>query len=474
MQRLFVMRNIFMFKLVLTVLVLGSSLNSFYAQSNDSVFTYQEYIENIYKFHPIAKKAMLKTKFAKAEMLEAKGGFDPQVFFDWNEKNFDDKLYYRQYQAKLIFPTPLGIDVVGGYENAQGVFLNPENKINDFGLWNLGVEGNLVQGLFVNERKIALEQAEVFQKLAENEQQIILNELIYDASLAYLIWQQYTYFKDVLFENVSIAKEYFENTKQSFLSGEKTGMDTLEASILYQDAIIVQQKNEAELIKSRQMLQNYLWYNEMPVAIQPNIRPENYTNLIFSMSPYLAENMSLEKNPLIAASLNKLSSLEISRRLKKEKLKPKLKLKYNPLLATSQNSIAPNFSINNYKFGLSFSVPLLQRTEKGALQKVDLKMQETKLDIENKMNELQNKMQNSLEQQALLDEQLALLSNNVENYKKLLDGENEKFKYGESSVFLLNKRQEKYINGQLKLIETYTKRQIEILNFLYLTNQFTN
>ncbi|MFT5169157.1 MAG: hypothetical protein ACI8P3_004405, partial [Saprospiraceae bacterium] len=68
-------------------------------------------------------------------------------------------------------------------------------------------------------------------------------------------------------------------------------------------------------------------------------------------------------------------------------------------------------------------------------------------------------------------QQFNLLNQNVENYKRLLDGENEKFRFGESSVFLLNKRQEKYINGQIKLIEIFIKSQIEILNFLYYSNQ---
>ena len=132
------------------------------------------------------------------------------------KKNFDDKLYYRQYQAKFKVPTTLGIDVTGGYENTAGSFINPENKTDDFGLWHLGVEANVLQGLLVNERKTALQQAKVFQELAKNEQQIILNDLIYNASAAYLLWQQYESFNDVLAENVSVANTYFENTKQSF------------------------------------------------------------------------------------------------------------------------------------------------------------------------------------------------------------------------------------------------------------------
>lgn len=116
-------------------------------------------------------------------------------------------------------------------------------------------------------------------------------------------------------------------------------------------------------------------------------------------------------------------------------------------------------------------MPLLLRSEKADIVRGEIKIQETELDIQNKTNELQNKIENSWHQQKLLQDQIVLLNLNVENYRRLLDGEQEKYNFGESSVFLLNKRQEKYIDGRLKLIKIHIKQQIELLNFLYYSNQ---
>lgn len=439
-------------------------------QTNNIELAYKQYLENLLKHHPIAKQANLRLELGAAELLGAKGNLDPVISSEWNQKNFDDKLYYRQYQAELRVPTKLGIDLVGGYENSEGIFLNPENSTDNFGLWHLGVEVNVLQGLIVNERKIALEQAQVFKNLMENEQKIILNELLFTASYAYLNWQQYHYSKVVLTENISIANTYLNNTKQSFENGEKTAMDTLEAFILYQDAITFLQTNEAGLINARQKVENYLWFDEVPVSLQETTVPENYENVFFSDIANF-ESSSLGNHPLIMASVNKLSNLELGQKLKREKLKPKLKIKYNPLLATSDNSLAPNFSAANYKWGFDFSMPLLFRTERADIQRGEIKLNEIALDIQNKRNELQNKIESNFQQQILLQQQVEVLSQNVENYRRLLDGENEKFRFGESSVFLLNKRQEKYINGQLKLIELNIKSQIELLNYLYYSNQ---
>ena len=445
-------------------------ISSCYAQSDSVIFTYSEYLENITQFHPLSKKANLQTEFAKAEWKVAKGNLDPMLTSDWTEKDFKDKLYYRQYETKLKIPTQLGIDIVGGYQNTDGVFLNPENNTSEFGIWNLGLEVNVLQGLWVNERKTALKQAKIFQSLAENKKQIMLNELFYNASLAYLKWQQYYYYQQTLSNNISIANTYFENTKESYKAGEKTAMDTLEAFISYQDTRILFQKNEVDFVKIKQNVTNYLWYDDIPISLQENTKPQGLEERFFEFNPDSLTADLVLTNPLVLASVNKKAYLEAEQKLKREKLKPKLKVKYNALLATSKTNISPSYAASDFKWGFGFSMPLFLRTERGNVQKGKIKIQEVTLDIENKRNELQNKLAASLAKQTILRQQLTLLTQNVEGYRVLLEGENEKFRYGESSVFLLNKRQEKYINGQLKLIELSIKLQIELLNYLYYSN----
>ena len=456
---------------VVTVLFLGWGICATFGQTDSSevVLTYKEYIGQVLYHHPIARRAELKLVEAQVELLGARGFLDPFIQSDFGQKSFDEKLYYREYQGNFNIPTKLGIDIVGGYENTNGDFLNPEKTSDEFGLWHLGVTVDIWQGLLVNERRIALDQAAVFQELATNERQIALNDLAFDASLAYVIWQQYENFNEVLIENEAIAKIYYENTTQVYLNGEKTAMDTLEASILHQDAIAITQKNQMYVTKARQNLENYLWYDEQPIALQETIKPINYKSELFDESQLFGE-FNVEDHPLILSAINKLNFLEVGQKLKKEKLKPKVKLKFNPLLATSQNGISPSYSVNDYTVGIDFSMPLFFRREKADIQRGEIKIEETKLDILSKRNELTNKIENSYQQQLLLQQQLDLLEKNVVGYKLLLEGENTKFQFGESSVFLLNKRQEKYIDGQLKVVETYTKRHIEVLNFLYFSN----
>lgn len=439
------------------------------AQVDSTILAYQDYLVNIINYHPIAKQANLKIDLADLKWLSAKGNLDPTLDADWNQKSFDDKRYYRIFNNRLRVPTKYGIDLVAGYENTQGIFLNPENKTDEFGLWNIGVEVNVLQGLLVNERQTALEQAKVMQDMAINQQQIILNELLYNASLAYLDWQQYFYVQKVLLENETLANRYFKNTKESFFGGEKTVMDTLEAFILWQDAISLTNYNELEFQNARQNLENFLWFNEIPLELEIGTKPEEYQREIFIASDVRNIQQLASTNPLILEKINKQSLYELELRLKKEKLKPKLKAKLNPLLATN-NNLLPTYNTSDYKLGFEFSMPLFLRSERADVKMGEIKIQNGVLDIQNKQNELLNKIEGNVLQQNILRGQVKLIEQNVAGYKQLLDGENEKFRFGESSVFLLNKRQEKYINGRIKLIELNLKLNRVLLKYLYYIN----
>lgn len=444
-------------------------ISALQGQSDSTVLNYNEYLVNILNYHPIAKQASLKLELADLEWLSAKGNLDPTLNSDWNQKNFDDKRYYRIFNNRLRVPTKYGIDFVAGYENTEGIFLNPENTTDEFGLWNVGVEINVLQGLLVNERQTALKQARVMQDIAINQQQILLNELLYAASLAYLDWQEFFYIKNVLLENEQLATQYLENTKQSFFGGEKTAMDTLEAFILLQDAVSLSNYNEASYQKSRQTLENFLWFNDLPLELKESTEPEDYKREYFTVSDVRNIQELSRTNPIILEKINKQSLNELELRLKKEKLKPKLKAKINPLFATTDN-LLPTYEFSDYKLGFEFSMPLFFRSERAEVKKGEIKIQEGILDIQNKQNELLNKIESNLLQQNILRDQVDLIERNVAGYKQLLDAENEKFKYGESSVFLLNKRQEKYINGQVKLIELNLKLNTVLLKYLYFIN----
>jgi len=464
------MRLYLFHKLVLVGLWSIVGVNIFSQKTPPTELSYESYIDYVVEYHPIAQSADLLLDAASAEMLYAKGNLDPEVTAYWDEKNLKDIQYYQQYQTMIRVPTILGIDVVGAYENANGDFLNPADEISNQGLWNLGLEANVLQGLIVNERRIAIDRAGELQNLAVSERQLMINDLIYNATSAYLDWQFYYQNSLVYEENLEIAQEYFEGTKETYFNGEKTAMDTLEAFIQRQDAESQLIKNKIYLVKSIQELENYLWFQKVPMELAEETVPQNYTKGLFS-DISVVDEFSADIHPIIMAAQIKININQIEQRLKREKLKPKLKLKYNALLATSSTSLTSAYSTSDFKWGLDFSYPIFRRVARGEVKLGEVKIKESMLEMDNKRNELTNKINAYTLQSGIIADQLELLSTNLKNYESLLMGERELFRLGESSVFLLNKRQEKYIDGQLKLIEAYINRDANQLELLYWLGQ---
>jgi outer membrane protein TolC len=113
-----------------------------------------------------------------------------------------------------------------------------------------------------------------------------------------------------------------------------------------------------------------------------------------------------------------------------------------------------------YTWGLEFNFPLFLRKERGNIQLTRLKIRDTELGQQQKLLELQNKLRSYYNEQVNLIGQVDLYSDAVNNYERLLQGEQQKFDTGESSLFLINSREVSLFQAQLKLIELITKFNI--------------
>lgn len=441
-----------------------------YAQTDSlNTLTYNEFIYNVISEHPVAKSAQLKEKVAKAKMLGAKGGLDPYLTSSIDKKNFGGKEYYNIFKNKIKIPTALGVSVTGGFDNNSGYYLNPENNTTNQGLWSAGLEVDVLQGLLTNPRRTALKQAEVYQTIAKNQQLQLLNELVYNASIAYAEWQQYSSIYNILQDNLKLSQLYLKNVKAALAQGEKTAIDTLEANVYLQNNQIDLVKYKQLLLEKRLKVENHLWLNNIPVGLQPIVEPES--NIIPHKSNEIPLTDNLDSIPIIAEKSAKKQSLILKQKLNREKLKPKLKLKYNQLLGTNPDNLNPNFNIDNYKWGASLTFPIFFRSERAKYRESKYAVEEINYEIAYKKTEIHNKiLANKKNQHALID-QIVLLEKNIVGYETLLQAETKKFEYGESSLFLINKRQEKLIESELKLLSSQNKLIVNYLDYLLLTNR---
>ena len=78
-------------KLLVVVCCFFNSLKTMAQQP--IIYPLDTFIAQIKKHHPIAKQADIQVDKASAELLSAKGSFDPTIALDASRKTFDGKNY---------------------------------------------------------------------------------------------------------------------------------------------------------------------------------------------------------------------------------------------------------------------------------------------------------------------------------------------------------------------------------------------
>jgi outer membrane protein TolC len=427
-----------------------------HAQENmPSTMTLSEYLGYVKSYHPIVKQANLVLNTSEAKLLKARGAFDPEIKVDFDEKQFKAQEYYHKLNATFKIPTWYGVAFKANFEQNEGLFLNPIDQVPTDGLYSAGVAVSLAKGMFTNKRMTALKQAKLFLNQAREDQQLLVNTILYEASLSYFNWLQSYNEKQVYIAFLNNAGIRFESTKRAFQEGEKPAIDTLEAGITLNSRKLNLEKANIKLIKSSLELSTYLWLNEnTPIDLKENILPDietmNTVDNAFNIPLFNAERFDIEQHPKIRSLGFNIESLAAEERLKINNLLPKIDLQYNFLSqnATPQNSFNPE----NYKAGISFSMPIFIRKERGDLKVAKLKVRDKQL--ENQLEKVVIKNKISAIQQELTS---YILQNNftfqiVRDYAVLLSAEERKFFLGESSLFLVNFREQKYIDSKLKAI----------------------
>ena len=115
------------------------------------------------------------------------------------------------------------------------------------------------------------------------------------------------------------------------------------------------------------------------------------------------------------------------------------------------------FYENNNKFGVDIGLPLRLSEGRGGYKLAKLKIQETSLELSLKQQEIENKIKNYYNELIGLLQQIKIYEAAYQNYQTLFRGEDTRFKAGESSLFLLNSRENKQLEALQKLVELKTK-----------------
>lgn len=445
--------------LTIGVLLLLHPYNLF--AQNDSVFailTPSEYASIVRKYHPVVKQADILLAKAGAELTSSRGAFDPQLKAHSDQKTFDGNNYYRYWNTELNIPTWYGINIQGGVQQIGGGKVNPERTIGQSNY--LGLSIPLGKNLIIDRRRASLQQAKLFVELSEQEKNNLINNLLIEALSHYWTWAEaYQQFL-VMNKAVAINEQRFNFVQMGLAQGDRAAIDTTEAFAQLQNFYYLRSEAYLKFRNTTLELSNYLWLeNNTPYLIIETIIPDtNWNNSEIKDYELPAVDSVLKisqtNHPKLLSFDFKLRGLEVERKYMKQNLLPELTLKSNILRPGYRVFNQVDFSPleQNHTFGVYFSLPLRLSEARGDLQQSQLKLSETGFEQRLQKLEIENKVRQYVNELSTLKEQVILYENMLNNYNKLLRAEEGKFRTGESSLFIVNSRENRLLETNQKLI----------------------
>jgi outer membrane protein TolC len=309
---------------------------------------------------------------------------------------------------------------------------------------------------------LAVRRAEQIQAMATLEKQMALNELLFQSTMLYIDWVIAEKRKTIASDLKVIAQQRMDATRQRFVGGDRPAMDTLEARAQFQTRSILLQEAELQVIKSRLALVAFVdEKGERKNILALPIRPQQgLLELLPIYRPSSLPNFGLNNHPELSWYSNKITMLNWEEKWKREKLKPKLNVQYNLLSKGVNENTNLEFSTQNYRWGVEMAFPIFLRDARGDLQLQRLKIQEAENDVDWKKSQLQQKAMALEQQEEMVRKQYMLYANNVSLYRSLLEAEQSKYQVGESVVFMVNQRENAWLENQMKALE-YEKKWME-------------
>ena len=419
-----------------------------------NTLTYNEYLGYVKKFHPQVKSADLMISSAQANLMMARGAFDPKIEVDFDNKQFKGKEYFSLLNSSFKIPTWYGIEVKASFDNSEGIFVNSENTLPNQGLTSLGITVPLGQGLWINQRMADLRKAKIQINLSKAERQLEAISVLYDASVAYFNWKR-------TYDEVQLYRNYLQNAETRFIgirslikNGDKPAIDSIEAGIVVRNRKLSLTDATLKLTNAKLELSNFLWLeNTIPMELQATMVPEENLDKTIQetlrTNALLSSDLNLDNHPKINALENKVNLLDIDRKLKANQLLPQANVGYFYL---SEPNYWNATDFNNYKIGMNFSFPLFLRKERGSLKLAKFKVQDAQYTLNLERVQLSNKIKAQQTEINSLVEQQQLTRELVNDYQVMLQSEERLFSFGESSIFLLNTRENSLVSARLTAI----------------------
>jgi len=435
----------------------------------NSELSFEKFLKLVQKNHPQIMQAQIKRNLARAKHLEAKGAFDPSL----NSKNS-----YNIYNSSSApgkeqeaFTSNNSLDILSRYgaklslgaKFAQGDIKTPLSPTGSGGEYFLEAQIPLLRDAIYNSKNIKEKSAALNEAIADLELYQKKIEILQKATEAY--WKWYANFQILEVEKhlIDLIEEQKKFITLQIELGNLAPLTLVEIDTELQRRLLKRASAERKYQEASLKLAQHLWLN--------SAKPLGLIEQIPQINEPIKTELSLEE--INNAKLNALSlrpefkaiglSKDIAileRKFAKNQILPALDLFMNQGVETGDNSIGPTTSA-----GLNLSIPLRVRTAQGLKRQAELNIQSLNLASRELLQNVILQIENASSELEISKQKVKFAKQNLISANQLFEGEAEKFKLGDSTLFLLIRRQRNMAEANIKYHKAFSKYKIAEQSF---------
>jgi outer membrane protein TolC len=443
--------------------------------------TLDEVINLIELYHPKLRGADALRRTASAKRLEKQGAFDPVFSFGVDYLRFNSEFDPKTLRGKpatsrladagVEFLTRYGMKVFAGSRYNFGKVKAPLSPTGNDGEYFVEFKIPFLRGARINEKTAAERQAFLGEPIADAEYQITRLELIFKAANSYWDWVAAKRKLDVARNLLDLAQFRAGAVRDRVTAGDLPQIDSVEADLEVQRRQGNLVKADRDLQKSAFKLSLFLWApNGLPSPIpeEGNVPATQSLPVIFSTDQAdTGQRYALDRRPELKVLDLAQDITQVDLDLARNQRMPALDLAFSPGRDAGQGSIG-----NTMKAGVSFTLPLRQRTADGRISQANLKLEKLAFDLANERRRITLEVLDAISAINTSYQRYLAAEQEVTFARALEDGERAKFALGDSTLFLVNQRERATAEARVKLIEVQAEYEQAVATFKTVTVQY--
>jgi outer membrane protein TolC len=426
--------------------------------------TLEEFLATAVAHHPWVGQARAARRQADADALTARGAFDPYVAAIWDTKRFKGIGYYDEFDARLVLPTPWGVDFKLGWERAAGQIINPERATPGEGLLSFGVSLPLGPRLVTDERRTARQQAEIAQSAADADLDAALVRVLQGAARDWGLWAEQERRAGITADGIALAEFRMDAVRRRVRAGDAAAIDSVEALAELRTREVQHLDAVAAARAARIQAESWLWDADgRPLPLPPERRPAASATLAreSELTGGGAQRLTavLARHPAVQQATARWRQAEAARRLAAAELLPSASVELSGLAAGSSfGDVNTSLLGEDNKFSGGVRLPLFARRELGRLRAAEQRARAFGIERERIQREVELDAQRALIELDVVDAQLGLQERVVALQAELLAAEQRRFQAGESSLLIVNLRERLLLDERLRLATLVSRR----------------